>query len=70
MCPTCGGDSQIAEKKCHVCNGGGRVKARRTLELHIPSKLNDRYLVAFPREGNAGLQGTPAGDLLVTLRKE
>ena len=68
VCATCGGDGQIAEKKCHVCNGGGRVKAKRKLELHIPSELDDRYLVAFPREGNAGLQGSPAGDLLVTLR--
>lgn len=69
-CSTCGGDGQIAEKKCHVCNGGGRIKAKRKLELHIPAKLDDRYLVAFPREGNAGLNGTPPGDLLVTLRRE
>ncbi|HTP57098.1 MAG TPA: DnaJ domain-containing protein [Candidatus Paceibacterota bacterium] len=68
VCATCGGDGQIAEKKCRVCNGGGRIKAKRKLELHIPSELTDRYLVAFPREGNAGLQGSPAGDLLVTLR--
>ena len=70
VCSTCGGDGQIADKKCHYCNGGGRVKAKRKLELHIPTELDDRYLVAFPGEGNAGLQGSPAGDLLVTLRKE
>jgi molecular chaperone DnaJ len=69
ICSACGGDGQVAEKKCHVCNGGGRIKAKRKLELHIPSELDDRYLVAFPREGNAGLQGSPAGDLLVTLRR-
>ncbi|HUO75329.1 MAG TPA: DnaJ domain-containing protein [Candidatus Paceibacterota bacterium] len=69
VCSTCGGDGRIAEKKCHVCNGGGRVKRKRKLELHIPSELIDRYLIAFPQQGNAGLNGTPPGDLLVTLHK-
>lgn len=68
MCPTCGGDGTVAVKKCHVCNGAGRIKAKRKLELHIPSSIADRYLVAFPTEGNAGLEGTPPGDLLITIR--
>ncbi len=67
-CSHCGGDGQVAEKKCHACNGGGRAKAKRKLELHIPAELGDRYLVAFPREGNAGPAGAAPGDLLVTLR--
>jgi molecular chaperone DnaJ len=67
-CSDCEGDGQVAEKKCEHCNGAGRMKAKRKLELHIPAKIDDRYLVAFPQEGNAGLQGTPPGDLLITLR--
>ena len=44
------------------------LKVRRKLELHIPDTIADRYLVAFPAEGNAGPEGAPAGDLLITLR--
>ena len=68
ICGTCGGDGKIAAKKCAHCNGAGRLKAKRKLELHIPADIGDRYLIAFPAEGNAGPQGTPPGDLLVTLR--
>ncbi len=67
-CSDCEGDGQVAVKKCKHCNGAGRTKAKRKLELHIPATIGDRYLVAFPQEGNAGIQGTPPGDLLVTLR--
>lgn len=68
VCPVCEGDGQIPEKKCTVCGGSGRRKGKRTLEIHLPKTVHDRYLMAFPQEGNAGLQGTPPGDLLVTLR--
>lgn len=68
VCSQCSGDGQVALKKCGACHGNGRIKVKRTLELHIPKEIGDRYLVAFPKEGNTGAQGTPAGDLLVTLR--
>jgi molecular chaperone DnaJ len=67
-CSACGGDGRIAAKKCAACRGAGRSKVKRKLELHIPASIPDRYLVAFPQEGNAGLEGTPSGDLLVTIR--
>jgi molecular chaperone DnaJ len=68
MCSDCGGDGRIAAKKCEECRGAGRIKTKRKLELHIPTSIQDRYLVAFPQEGNAGLEGVPSGDLLVTIR--
>ena len=67
LCSACGGDGKIAVKKCPTCHGTGRIKTKRTLELHVPRALADRYLVAFPQEGNAGPHGAPPGDLLVTL---
>lgn len=68
VCPTCEGDGKIPEKKCSECGGVGRIKGKRKLEMALPADIDDRYLVAFPKEGNAGPQGAPAGDLLVTLR--
>lgn len=68
VCSTCNGDGRIPKHTCSECRGSGRIKTKRKLELHIPSSISDRYLVAFPQEGNAGLEGVPAGDLLVTIR--
>jgi molecular chaperone DnaJ len=67
-CATCEGDGQIPEKKCAECHGSGRLKHKRQLEIHLPKNVSDGYLMAFPMQGNAGLQGVPAGDLLITLR--
>lgn len=67
VCPTCSGDGQVAEHICEKCRGSGRNKAKRKLEVHIPAIIEDRYLIAFPTQGNAGLGGVAAGDLLVTL---
>jgi len=66
-CQKCDGDGMVAHTKCHSCNGAGRRKVVRKLELHIPDDIKNRHLVAFPQEGNAGSQGTPSGDLLITI---
>lgn len=68
VCPACEGDGKIPEKKCSECGGTGRVKTRRKLEVKLPPSLNDRYLMAFPQEGNAGPLGSPPGDLTLTFR--
>jgi molecular chaperone DnaJ len=68
VCPTCDGDGEIPEHQCPHCHGTGRNKTKRKLELHIPSVIPDRYLVVFPQQGNAGLKGTPPGDLMITIK--
>lgn len=67
-CPKCEGDGEIPEKRCPICSGSGRVKSKRKLEVHIPDTITDHYLIVFPQEGNAGPEGVPAGDLMITLR--
>ena len=68
VCPQCQGKGEVIAKPCETCNGSGRNRTTRTLELHIPEKMDDQYLVVFPRKGNAGQDGTTAGDLMITLR--
>lgn len=68
VCRACTGDGEVAEHTCVHCRGTGRNKAKRKLELHIPAEISDRYLVVFPQQGNAGLQNTPSGDLMITIR--
>lgn len=67
-CHACGGDGRVPKHVCQECHGAGRKKAKRSLEIHIPQHISDRYLIVFPHEGNAGLEGTPPGDLLITLK--
>ena len=67
-CRSCGGDGEVAEHTCTHCRGTGRNKSKRKLEVHIPAEISDRYLVVFPQQGNAGLQSTPPGDLMITIR--
>lgn len=68
ICAACEGDGKVAAAKCGQCGGAGRIKGKRTLELHIPDDIGSEHLVVFPGRGNAGLQGAPAGDLLIALR--
>jgi molecular chaperone DnaJ len=67
-CRACGGDGEMPLRVCSECSGAGRRKGKRKLELHIPKEITDRYLVVFPQQGNAGAQGTPPGDLMITIR--
>ncbi len=68
VCPDCEGEGNVPEKLCTTCGGTGRTKSRKTIEIHLTKSLEDRYLVVFPQEGNAGPNGVPAGDLLLTLK--
>lgn len=68
VCPSCDGAGKVPIALCKTCSGSGRTKGRRTLEIQMPASIRDRYLFAFPAEGNAGLEGVPPGDLLVTIR--
>ncbi len=68
ICPQCLGKRQIPEKKCTSCKGTGRVEATRKIEIHIPRDIPHGYSIVFPRQGSAGLNGKPAGDLLITLK--
>ena len=67
ICPTCHGKWQVAEKECSICNGSGRIKTKRTIELHVPKDISDGYSIVMPKQGNAGKHSVPPGDLLITL---
>ncbi len=68
VCPTCSGEGQMAEKKCHRCSGTGRQRKNRTLEIEIPAGIDDNQTLRLQGQGEAGLRGSKAGDLLVTIR--
>ncbi len=69
-CPDCYGEGQIITTPCKVCNGRGRERSRDTVSVPLPKGIDGGYRLRVPREGNAGLDGAPAGDLYLYLQME
>ncbi len=68
ICETCRGKGKAPEKLCGKCRGTGRAKVRRTMEVRIPTDLENSYVVIAPKHGNAGPEGAPSGDLVLTFK--
>ena len=66
-CPSCGGAGRVIEKACRSCGGAGRVQRERTLQVNIPSGVEDGTRIRLAGEGEAGLRGAPSGDLYIFL---
>jgi molecular chaperone DnaJ len=66
-CPTCHGEGRTIKSKCKACAGEGRVKGEETVKVKIPSGVAKGNYLTLRGQGNAGLRGGPAGDLLVII---
>ncbi|CAN5138509.1 molecular chaperone DnaJ [soil metagenome] len=66
-CPGCQGRGQMIETPCASCSGQGRVQKERTLSVNIPQGVEDGTRIRLSGEGEAGVQGGPAGDLYIFL---
>ncbi len=64
-CPTCGGAGRVIRNPCTVCGGAGTVPKQRSLSVQIPAGVEDGTRIRLAGEGEAGPQGSPAGDLYV-----
>lgn len=69
-CSTCNGSGNIPEEKCSVCGGTGITNEDKTLKIKIPAGAYDGMTLRFRGGGNAGVQGTPAGDLYIEIEVE
>lgn len=66
-CPTCQGKGKIIKKPCPKCAGMGRVRRQQKLKVKIPAGIDDGQSIQLREQGNAGINGGPAGDLIVTI---
>jgi molecular chaperone DnaJ len=64
-CPTCNGMGKVIRNPCRVCAGQGTVQRERSLQVPIPAGVEDGTRIRLAGEGEAGGQGSPAGDLYV-----
>lgn len=66
-CAACRGYGTVISSPCPECGGDGRVRARRTISVHIPAGVDTGTRIQLTGEGEVGPGGGPAGDLFVEI---
>ena len=66
-CQKCRGTGKIIHQPCKTCRGMGSVRRQHKIEVNIPAGIDDGQTISKPGGGNAGVNGGPAGDLLVSV---
>ncbi len=64
-CDACKGRGKIVEKPCRKCNGNGRVRVKKNVEVTVPAGISDSQILNVGGRGNNGVNGGPSGDLHV-----
>jgi molecular chaperone DnaJ len=67
-CARCHGTGQIVSTPCQPCHGQGRVHENKNLSVKIPAGVDNGDRIRLAGEGEAGLNGGPAGDLYVQVQ--
>jgi len=66
-CPRCHGQGKVITDPCGDCRGQGRKEETKTLSVKIPAGVDTGDRVRLSGEGEAGVNGGPAGDLYVQV---
>ena len=67
-CPTCKGTGKLIPEPCVACHGVGKTKNNKTLEVKIPSGIDDGMRIRSTGNGEPGTNGGPPGDLYIEIR--
>jgi molecular chaperone DnaJ len=67
-CPQCRGAGKIIPDPCGTCHGQGKLKKQKTLEVKIPSGIDDGMRIRSTGNGEPGTNGGPPGDLYIEIR--
>jgi len=66
-CPHCQGAGTMISDPCGDCHGEGRIEEKKTLEVKVPEGVDTGDRIRLSGEGEAGINGGPAGDLYVQM---
>ena len=66
-CRKCGGTGRLIHQPCPDCRSTGAVRKRKTIKVNIPAGIDHGQTISLRGQGNAGRNGGPAGDLLITV---
>lgn len=67
QCPKCKGRGKIIHSPCHTCRGIGSIRRQHKVNINVPAGIDDGQTISLRGQGNSGINGGPAGDLLVTI---
>ncbi len=66
-CPTCHGTGKEIKEPCTACDGVGRKRKNKTLQVKIPAGIDDGMRIRSAGNGEPGVNGGPSGDLYVEI---
>ncbi len=66
-CSKCRGTGKIIHQPCKSCRGLGSIRRQHKIEVNIPAGIDDGQTISKSGGGSAGVNGGPAGDLLVSV---
>ena len=66
-CSKCRGTGKIIHQPCKTCRGMGNIRRQHKVKVNVPAGIDDGQTISRPGYGNAGINGGPQGDLLVTV---
>ncbi len=66
-CPRCRGTGKVISEPCGKCHGQGRTEERKTLNVKVPAGVDTGLQIRLEGQGEAGLNGGPAGNLYVQI---
>ncbi|MGM0422259.1 MAG: molecular chaperone DnaJ [Pseudomonadota bacterium] len=66
-CPSCNGQGEIIKDPCKSCQGSGRKRKEKKLQVTIPAGVEDGMRIRLAGEGEAGIRGGGNGDLYVFI---
>lgn len=69
-CPDCRGQGEVITVPCGKCMGSGRMRSSDSVKVSLPRGIDGGYRLRVPRQGSAGVDGGPAGDLYVYIELE
>lgn len=66
-CSTCNGTGKVIKNPCNTCRGSGRVVKERSIEVNIPSGIDNGQTINLSGQGGFGVRGGGPGDLYITV---
>jgi len=66
-CPKCRGEGSTIKSPCQKCDGAGKVRTAKKIEVTIPAGVDTGSRLRVHGEGDSGARGGQAGDLYIYI---
>ncbi|PIT92399.1 MAG: molecular chaperone DnaJ [Candidatus Harrisonbacteria bacterium CG10_big_fil_rev_8_21_14_0_10_42_17] len=66
-CTKCRGTGKIPKKECKTCNGSGRIRGEKKINIEIRQGVQDGQFIKIAKAGESGEHGSDPGDLYVRI---